>query len=143
MTEKIQIHGNWRLVSFLEQQADGQWAPALDATAKGYISYWPNGRMQVLIGAGERPRLRGEWSQVPAEQKATCLDKLVAYSGSYTVEAERVVHHVDICWIPNWEGRDLVRQMSFPQPGQLLLATLPDAGPRPRPAQRVLWERVE
>ena len=143
MNDQGHIHGNWRLVSFLEQQADGRWEPALDAAARGYISYWPNGRMQVLIGAGERPRLRGEWSQVPAEQKAACLDNLVAYSGSYTVEAARVVHHVDICWIPNWEGRDLVRHMSFPQPGPLLLATLPDAGPRPRPAQRVLWERVE
>ncbi len=143
MVEQNRIHGNWRLVSFLEQRADGDWEPALDAGAKGYISYWPNGRMQVLIGGSDRPRLRGEWSQVPAEQKAVCLDKLVAYSGSYTVDTERVRHHVDVCWIPNWEGRDLVRLVTFPTQNQLLLATVPDAGPRPRPAQRVLWERVE
>ena len=54
----------------------------------------------------------------------------------------RVLHHVDICWIPNWQGRELVRIVSFPQPGRLLLTTVPDAGPRARPAQRVLWERV-
>lgn len=137
------IEGIWKLVSFLEQRPDGEWEHAMDDQAQGYISYWPNGRMQVLLGGGSRPRLRGEWSQVPPEQKAECLDKLVAYSGSYTVEADRVLHHVDICWIPNWQGRDLVRLVSFPQANQLLLATVPDTGARARPAQRVLWERVQ
>lgn len=137
------IQGHWRLISFEEQRAGGAWEAAIDAGAKGCISYWPSGRMQVLIGGGTRPRLRGEWSQVAPEEKAECLDKLVAYSGSYTVESDRVLHHVDICWIPNWEGRDLVRLVSFPQANRLLLATLPDTGPRARPAQRVLWERAE
>jgi hypothetical protein len=124
--------------------ADRQdWRPALDASARGFISYWPDGHMQVVIGAGERPRLRGEWSGISPEQKAECLDKLVAYAGNYSVEGEVVTHHVDVCWIPNWEGRELKRAMSFPAPGRLLLATLPDDGPRARPAQRVLWERVE
>ena len=136
------IQGHWRLISFEEQRADGAWEAAIDPQAKGYISYWPNGRMQVLIGGSTRPRLRGEWAQVPAEQKAECLDKLVAYSGSYTVESDRVLHHVDVCWIPNWEGRDLVRLVSFPQADQLLLSTVPDTGPRPRAAQRVLWARM-
>ena len=79
---------------------------------------------------------------MPAEQKAQCLDKMVAYAGSYRVEGDQVHHIVDACWIPNWEGRDLVRQMSFPQAGQLLLATPTETGPRGRAAQRVLWERV-
>ncbi len=136
------IEGIWRLVHFQERRDDGTWEHAIDPDARGYISYWPNGWMQVLIGVGTRPRLRGEWSQVPAGQKAECLDKLVAYSGRWTREADRVLHHVDICWIPNWQGRELVRIVSFPQPGRLLLATVPDAGPRARPAQRVLWERV-
>lgn len=143
MTEANRIHGIWRLVSFLEQRPDGEWQPALDAGARGCISYWPNGRMQVVMGSGDRPRLRGDWADIPAAQKATCLDRMVAYSGSYTVEGDRVLHHVDVCWIPNWEGRDLVRLMTFPDPGRLQLATVPDTGPRAQAAQRVLWERVE
>lgn len=137
------IEGIWRLVSFKQQGADGQWEHAIDELAQGFISYWPNGRMQVLIGGGTRPRLSGEWSKVPAGQKAECLDKMVAYSGSYTLNGDQVLHHVDVCWIPNWQGRDLVRAVSFPQPGQLLLATVPDEGARQRPAQLVLWERVQ
>lgn len=142
MTQQDGIVGHWRLLSFLEQRGDGRWEPALDAQARGYISYWPNGRMQVAIGSSDRPRLRGEWTQVPATQKAECLDRMVAYAGAYTVREGRVLHHVDICWIPNWEGRDLVRAMSFPQPNQLLLATVQEGQARTRPAQRVLWERM-
>lgn len=142
MTDTHRIHGIWRLLSFTEQRPDGSWDHALDEGAQGYISYWPNGRMQVVMGGASRPRLRGEWSQVPAQQKADCLDRMVAYSGSYTVEDDRVLHHVDLCWIPNWQGRDLVRLVSYPQEGQLRLATVPDTGPRARAAQIVLWERM-
>jgi hypothetical protein len=136
------IEGHWRLVAFEEQATDGRWVPAIDAAAHGYIGYWPDGHMQVLIGGGARPRMHGDWAQVPVEQKALCLDQLVAYAGRYSVLSDRVVHHVNTCWIPNWEGRDLVRLVSFPQPGRLLLSTLPVTGARSRPAQRVLWEQL-
>lgn len=140
MTDSIE--GLWRLVSFEERRADGAWVHAIDEAAHGWIGYWPGGRMQVLIGGGARPRLRGAWAQVPAEQKAQCLDAMVAYAGRYSVADDRVVHHVDVCWIPNWEGRDLVRQVSFPGPGRLLLSTVAEGAARPGPAQRVLWERA-
>lgn len=142
MIEAHRLHGVWRLVSFREQRADGSWGDTWDAEAHGSISYWPNGRMQVAMGAGDRPRLRGEWDAIPPQQKAACLDRMVAYAGDYTVEGDRVLHRVDTCWIPNWEGRDLVRVISFPRDNQLMLATVPDTGPRPRPAQQVLWERM-
>ena len=135
------IEGHWRLLSFLEER-QGQWLPALDAQAQGFISYWPNGRMQVLIGGSQRPRLRGAWDEVADADKAACLDGLVAYGGSYSLEEGLVRHQVEVCWIPNWQGRELVRLMSFPAPGQLLLATVPETGERARPGQRVLWEKM-
>ena len=135
------ILGHWRLLSFTEQR-QGQWVPALDAQAQGFISYWPNGRMQVLIGGSQRPRLRGAWEQVADADKALCLDGLVAYAGSYRLEEGLVRHQVEVCWIPNWQGRELVRLMSFPTPDRLLLATVPDTGERARPAQQVLWEKM-
>ena len=138
-----QLVGHWRLLSFTEQQADGQWVDALGPQAKGCISYWPTGHMQVLIGAIDRPRFSGEWSSIPNAEKASCLDRMVAYSGRFTIDGRRLLHHVDSCWIPNWEGRDLVRLPSFPTPEQLLLCTEPvPQGGRARPMQEVLWERV-
>ena len=142
MIDPQHLIGHWRLVSYIEQQGDGAWADALGPNAKGSISYWASGHMQVLIGALDRPRFRGEWDSIPAADKARCLDRMVAYAGRFSVAEDRVLHHVDMCWIPNWEGRDLVRLASFPAPDRLLLRTEPAPPGRPRPMQEVLWERA-
>lgn len=142
MIEKQDLIGHWRLVSFVEQRDAGAWTDALGPQAKGCISYWASGHMQVLIGALDRPRFRGEWDAIAPADKAHCLDRMVAYSGRFTVAGERVLHHVDVCWIPNWEGRDLVRLASFPSPERLLLRTEAPTDGRPRPMQKVLWERA-
>jgi hypothetical protein len=34
---------------------------------------------------------------------------MAAYSGRYTVEREKVVHHVDVSWNEAWTGADQVR----------------------------------
>ena len=143
MIDAQKLHGHWRLLSFLEQRPGGEWENALGPNPNGCISYWPSGRMQVLIGALDRPRFRGEWAAIPNELKATCLDRMVAYAGSYSLDEDRVRHHVDICWIPNWEGRDLVRRVTFPKVGQALLSTVDDPSARSRPLQQVLWQRSE
>lgn len=142
MTNAQRIVGHWQLLSFKEQRPDGSWADALGPNPKGSISYWPDGRMQVLIGAADRPRFRGEWDAIPAADKALCLDRMVAYAGRYSVDGDQVLHHVEVCWIPNWEGRDLVRTASFPAQDRVLLRTPPTVGGRERALQEVLWERT-
>ena len=34
---------------------------------------------------------------------------MFAYSGTYTVESDRLVHHVDLSWNEAWSGTDQVR----------------------------------
>ena len=142
MVDTDRLLGHWRLVSFREQRPDGSWFDALGPNAEGCISYWLSGHMQVLIGGRDRPRFRGAWSSIPDSDKAACLDRMVAYAGRFSVAQDRLLHHVDVCWIPNWEGRDLVRIPSFPAQNRLLLATEAAVDARQRPMQEVLWERV-
>ena len=142
MIDRKELIGHWTLVSFVEQQPAGGWADALGPGASGCISYWPSGHMQAILGAADRPRFRGEWSAIADRDKAACLDRMVAYAGRFTVAQDRVLHHVEVCWIPNWEGRDLVRLASFPAPNRLLLRTAAATDGRPRPLQEVLWERT-
>jgi hypothetical protein len=142
MFDAARLYGYWQLQSFIEQEADGKWIDARGPNPKGSICYLPDGHMQVLIGSRDRPRFRGAWSTIPAAEKALCVDRMVAYGGRYTIGADRVTHHVDICWIPNWEGRDLVRLVTFPRQDHLLLRTPEPSGERPQPAQEVLWVRT-
>ena len=64
-------------------------------------------------------------------------------AGRYSIEGDRVIHHVEVCWIPNWEGRDLVRLASFPREDRILLRTPGGTSARPSPLQEVLWERMK
>lgn len=130
--------GCWSLVSFREQRGD-EWLDALGDGARGTIGYWPSGQMSVFIVGRDRPRFRGAWAAIPAEQKAAALDGIVAYSGRYEAAGDRVIHHVENCWIPNWEGRDLVRLVRFDEDGLLSLRTLPAESSRDAPAQEVIW----
>ena len=34
---------------------------------------------------------------------------MTACAGTYTLERDRVTHHVDISWNENWTGTDVVR----------------------------------
>jgi hypothetical protein len=43
------------------------------------------------------------------EEKIALFDTMFAYSGSYTVEPDRVVHHVDMSWNEAWSGTEQVR----------------------------------
>lgn len=134
--------GLWRLLSFREQASDGSWTDAMGPDPSGYIGYWPQGHMSVLIGSARRPRFNGAWAAIAAEEKARALDGLVAYAGRYRYEPGRIVHEVEVCWIPNWQGRELVRIPTFLDDDRLLLRT-PDTGAagRSRP-QEVEWQRV-
>lgn len=130
--------GHWRLVSYTEKKPTGETINVWGAGAKGYLSYFPDGRMMVMAAGNGRPRFRGAWDTIPIEQKATAYDRLIAYAGRFTDLGERVVHHVEVCWIPNWEGKDLERLVLPAGEGRMILRA--PAGRSP--VQDLLWKRL-
>lgn len=138
MATSNRLVGHWRLVSYTERKASGETADVFGAAAKGYLSYFADGRMTVLVAGDGRQHFRGAWDAIPPTEKAAAYDKLIAYAGRYSDQGDRVVHHVEICWIPNWEGRDLVRLVIPAGEGRMILRTPAE---RP-PAQDLLWERM-
>lgn len=142
MTLRDQLIGHWQLESFTEQREDGSsfdvWGPA----PVGYITYLASGHMTVVFAGSQRPPYSGPWSGVTAEQKAASYDAMVAYSGRFTAHEDRVVHHVEVCWIRNWEGRDLERYVSFLPGERVLLRTPSERFGRRQPVQDVIVRRV-
>jgi hypothetical protein len=43
------------------------------------------------------------------EERAKLHRTLTAYAGTYTVEADKVIHHVDISWDEAWTGTNQIR----------------------------------
>ena len=55
----------------------------------------------------DRPKPR---DLVPTdEEKAKLQESMFAYAETYTVDGEKVIHHVDISWNQSRTGTDLVR----------------------------------
>lgn len=97
--------------------------------------------MSALLARADRPRFRGQWNEIADTQKAAALDGLVAYGGRFSDFGDRLVHHVETCWIPNWEGRDLIRIPEYRGADRMILRTAQDSNAAARP-QKVEWRRA-
>jgi len=97
------VAGNWKLVSFVfEELATGNRTNPLGEHPKGYIIYTPEGRM-IALGVHEKAR-----APKIDEDRIDLHKYMFAYSGRYTVEGEKVIHHVDVSWNESFSG-DQVR----------------------------------
>jgi hypothetical protein len=45
----------------------------------------------------------------PDNERVALYDTMFAYAGTYSVDAGRVIHHVDISWNEAWTGTDQIR----------------------------------
>ena len=104
--------GTWRMISWTVEFLDtGEHAHALGKNPKGYINYASDGRMLVLVLKGDRPN---PTSLVPTpEEKIALYDSMFAYSGTYSVQHDRVTHHLDMSWNKAWEGTNQIRLLHF------------------------------
>jgi hypothetical protein len=102
------ILGNWQMTSWkIEDLASGKTQDALGPNPQGYITYTPDGRVMVLVLKADRIRPA---ALVPtAEEKLALYDSMFAYAGTFTADAEKVVHHIDMSWNQSWTGTDQIR----------------------------------
>jgi hypothetical protein len=84
---------------------------AMGADPIGYIAYHADGRMMALVVNSHRPKLKG--TMPTDDEKVALFDSMVAYSASYTLEDDKVIHHVDAAWNPAWGVADLIRPFSL------------------------------
>jgi hypothetical protein len=108
MAKAAALLGTWRMTSWRRKAvATGEVTDAMGSNPIGYIAYHADGRMMALVVSSHRPKLKGA---LPTdEEKAALFDSMLAYSASYTLEDDRVIHHVDAAWNPAWGVSDLTR----------------------------------
>ena len=107
MAETTSLLGTWTMVSWTKEiVATGEISDAMGPNPIGYIAYHADGHMMAVVFKRDRPPLAGA---VPTDdEKIGLFDSMLAYSATYTVDDDRVIHHVDGAWNPAWFG-DLVR----------------------------------
>ena len=63
--------------------------------------------MVVFLSAGEMPKVSPPFSET---DKAAIYSKVFgAYAGTYSVDGNKVTHHVLASWRPDWVGGDQIR----------------------------------
>jgi hypothetical protein len=137
------VLGTWKLKSFVrEVTATGEKFNQLGEHPNGYLSYSADGRMYAILTADNR--IKPLEANPTAEQRAKLHQTLQAYAGTYTVQADKVIHHVDISWNEAWNGTDQVR--FFKLDGNTLTIT---AAPNKSPMDGreghsvIVWEKVK
>jgi hypothetical protein len=100
--------GTWRLKSYVrEVAATGERYNERGEHPNGYLAYSADGRMYAIITWENRIAPQ---DVVPSnDERIKLFGTMISYAGTYTFDAEKVVHHVDISWNQNWTGTDQVR----------------------------------
>jgi hypothetical protein len=80
---------------------------ALGPDPQGFITYTADGRVSVIVVPRDRPA-PASLPPIDAEKVRLC-DSRFAYAGTYTLDDDKVVHHLDTTWNQAWSGTDQVR----------------------------------
>jgi hypothetical protein len=121
--DREKVVGVWTLVSVLYEdvQTKERW-PVLGEHPRGRQIATADGRWLALVTAEGRPIPKTD------EDRARALRTMIAYTGRYTVDAEKIVTEVEAAWNEAWVGTEQVRLYRFE--GDRLLIESP---PQPHP----------
>jgi hypothetical protein len=137
------LTGSWRLTCW-DHSIDGSHRGfPLGEDAEGQIIYAPDGNMSaILMQARREPFGAAQFHQGTAEQREVAALTYISYGGTYELDGDRVVHHLDFALFPDWIGTDLIRVVSW-EGDQLVLTTLPETTTSGKTVvNRLIWRRV-
>lgn len=101
---EVGLAGVWKLVSWVSEDVDTLERRALFGEhPTGYIVFAPSGRVIALLTGEGRKAPKSDQDRVAA------FGSMVAYSGNYRIEGNRLTTEVDIAWDESQVGTDQVR----------------------------------
>ena len=128
-----QLAGTWRVVSLLTKFDGGDTVEPFGPHPKGRLVLTPEGVwIIILTGANSRGPAKN------LEEKAALLDSMLAYSGKYTVEGNRMTIGVDMSWNEIYSGANQNQTRFFDIEGDKLIIRSPEIVSAVRPGQKAV-----
>jgi hypothetical protein len=104
------VVGTWLLQSWVTTDAETNVTRnVFGEHPTGYLIYTAGGHMAVVLSADGRSNLSGDRYSSPVEERAQAFSTHVAYSGTYDITPEGIMHHVKASIFQNWVGTDQFR----------------------------------
>ena len=135
--------GTWRIASFSVMSLEtNEVSRPFGENPIGYLQYSPGGHIVVFLSAGEMPKVSPPFSD--ADRAAMHSKIFGAYAGTYTVDGNKVTHHIVASYRPDWVGADQVRFVEL-SGDKLTIKTAPLVGPTTgqQIVSTLTFERIE
>jgi hypothetical protein len=106
------IVGVWKMTSWTRRDvATNKTSKLYGEQPVGYNVYTRNGRVLVFaVAEGRKAPTKPDPSDA---ERVDLFKSMFAYSGTYKVEGNKLVYHVDGSWNQSWTGTDLTRQVEI------------------------------
>jgi hypothetical protein len=132
-----QLVGTWKLAAWQVQYVGEDAKEPFGANPKGRLIVAPDGYWTVIIAKANRKPATNN------AERAALLRSMVAYTGKFSVEGDKITSTVDIAWNEVNTGRTQVRY--FKMEGEKLVIRSPEQASVLTPGKRVTttltWER--
>jgi len=137
--------GSWKLVSSENRDTNGNiyYPIGKDTKLHGYLIYSTDGYMSVTIMYSDRIKFASTDARGGTpEEKVAAFDTYISYCGTYEIQQDIVIHHIEICYYPNWSGMDQKRMFSI-EGDRLSLTSPPILVEGVELIGQYIWERVK
>jgi hypothetical protein len=114
-----QLIGAWRLVSFEVETADGRIRFPYGHDATGSLVMTVEGRFIAILAA------KGRRAAATDQDAQALLRSMIAYTGRYRIDANRVITDVDTMWDESWQGAERTQIRFFTLDGDTLSLITP------------------
>ena len=135
--------GTWKLQSFTDEDlTTGEKIDLFGAHPSGYLCYGADCRMSAIL---LREGRKAPDTLVPTDaERVDLYNGLIAYAGTYSIEGDKVSHHIDASWNQSWTGTTQVRQFRI-DGNCLSIRTLPAKNPLTgkQSSAVLVWVKVE
>jgi hypothetical protein len=140
---QMPIIGTWRLRSHLQETVEtGEKFHPRGHDPEGLLTYTADWRFSIINVPGDR---NAPASVLVTDAEALDLFRgLTAYAGRYSIDGDKVTHHVEISWNQIWAGTDQQRRFKV-EGDELTIIAGPGLNPRDgkMAISTLLWERVK
>ena len=127
-----QLAGTWKVVSLITKFDGGDAVEPFGPNPKGRLVLTPEGQWIIILTAANRGSAKN------FEEKAALLDSMLAYSGKYTIEGNRMTIQVDMSWNEIYSGANQKQTRFFDIEGDILTIRSPEIVSAVRPGQKAV-----
>ena len=141
--DRDKLIGTWKVVSAVsEELATHQTTNIYKGSPVGFITYGADGRVMTIIVDSARKKPVGNVAD--STEAEALFRSMAAYAGTYIVNGNQVIHHVDVSWNETWTATDQIRDFKFDGEGlRLATAPSPDAFTGKMSVRTLVFERVK